>query len=154
VYRRNGATMPNGLSSTEIRVRGSDPNDPVCTIPVTVRAPGMFELVPSTLRFEQDDAPQLRLLFIRQHGKHPVSVLDVRSPGDKIKCEIYAEPSRPDYRVYVRAQDLGQARGFVGDVVVTTDRAPTDEVGAATAPWTIRVPVVVGLAADETAPEQ
>jgi hypothetical protein len=70
-----------------------------------------LEVLPASLRFEPRAEPQMRILWIKQHGDSPLQLLDVVPPSTNFACEIDPDPGGRDYRVYLSAAQLDTMAG-------------------------------------------
>jgi len=84
-------------------VRSADSNDPPCLVRTFVSSPADFEVIPAQLRFAPQTEPQMRILWIKQHGAAPPILLDAIPPSDKFHCEIEQDDNGLGYKIYVTA---------------------------------------------------
>lgn len=96
-------SFPRGLAVINLTIRSADSNDPPCHITGFIRNPPDLELIPTQLRFQPQADPQMRILWLKQHGVSPSILLDVIPPSDKFKCEIDPDPAGYNYRIYITA---------------------------------------------------
>jgi hypothetical protein len=99
-------TLPYGDSVARVIVSSMDSNDLPCQVVVSVHNPPDLELIPAHLSFETQMDPQTRILWIKQHGAAPMTLLDVIPPSDKFHCEIDPDPDGFDYRIYISTGQL------------------------------------------------
>ncbi len=104
-------TLPRGDRVFNVILRSADAADPTCLVKGTIHNPPDLEITPQRLRFEAQDEPQMRVLWIRQHGKTPLRLLDAVPSSDTLHCEIDPDPASYDYRVYVTACNQESAAG-------------------------------------------
>ena len=100
-------SLPRGNAAINLILQSSDANDPPCHVTGLVRNPPDLELIPDRLRFAPQAEPQMRILWVKQHGAAPLSLIDAVAPSDKFRCEIDPDSSGRDYRVYVTAWGQG-----------------------------------------------
>ena len=94
---------PRGNVACGVMISSRDSNDPPCWVMCHVRNPPDLELIPPQLKFQPQDEPQMRILWIKQRGPSPLVLLDILPPSDTFACEIVPDPSGFDYRVNVTA---------------------------------------------------
>jgi hypothetical protein len=99
-------TLPHGDSVARVVVSSVDSNDLPCQVVVSVHNPPDLELIPADLSFQTQEDPQTRILWVKQHGATPMTLLDVLPPSDKFHCEIDPDPDGFDYRIYISAWQL------------------------------------------------
>jgi hypothetical protein len=99
-------TLPHGDSVARVVVSSVDSNDLPCQVVVSVHNPPDLELIPSDLSFQTREDSQTRILWIKQHGMTPMTLLDVIPPSDKFHCEIDPDPDGFDYRIYISTGPL------------------------------------------------
>jgi hypothetical protein len=104
-------SLPRGNATINLTIRSADTNDPPCRITGFVHNPPDLELIPERLRFQPRTEPQMRILWVKQHGASPLILLDVLSPSDKFHCEIDPGSSGYDYRIYITAWQQEAAAG-------------------------------------------
>ena len=100
---RASESFPRGRAMVSLDVRSADSNDPPCLVNAFVNNPADFEVIPAQLWFEPQKEPQMRILWIKQHGAAPSILLDAIPQSDKIHCEIEQVADSFDYRIYVTA---------------------------------------------------
>jgi hypothetical protein len=96
-------TTPRGDAACGVTVCSIDSNDPPCWVICHIHNPPDLELIPPQLKLQSQDEPQMRILWIKQHGPSHLILLDVLSPTDTLACEIVPEPPGFNYRVNVAA---------------------------------------------------
>ena len=96
-------SLPYGRKRMSLLLTSEDAADPPCEVAAAVHNPAEFEVLPARLEFHVQATPQLRILWIKQHGVSPLTLLDVIPPSDSYRCEIQPDPVCPDYRIYVTA---------------------------------------------------
>ena len=128
--------LPVGVTVAQVTVRSADTNDLPCYVSVFIHNPPDLDLMPARLSFEAQAGPQTRILWLKQHGPAPLTLLDAIAPSDKFHCEIDPDPSGFNYRIYVTAweQDNGAAAGGLKLRLQSAGGAETNVV----------VPVLVG----------
>jgi len=94
---------PRGDVACDVTISSRDTNDPPCWGICHIRNPPDLELIPPQLKFQPQDEPQMRILWIKQHGSTPLVLLDILAPSDKFACEIVPDPSGFNYRVNITA---------------------------------------------------
>ena len=104
-------SLPLGNASINLTLRSADSNDPPCRITGFVHNPPDLELIPERLRFQPQAEPQMRILWLKQHGASPLILLDVVPPSDTFHCEIDPDSSGYDYRIYITAWQQEEAVG-------------------------------------------
>jgi hypothetical protein len=92
-------TFPGGDTSCEVVLHTANPQDPTCRVVCVVHNPPDLDLVPAQLRLRAEEAPQTRILWIRQHGTNSMILLDVLPPANTIDCEIVPATDEYCYRV-------------------------------------------------------
>jgi hypothetical protein len=100
---RASEPFPRGRSMVSLDVRSADSNDPPCLVRTFVSSPADFEVIPAQLRFAPQTEPQMRILWIKQHGAAPPILLDAIPPSDKFHCEIEQDDNGLGYKIYVTA---------------------------------------------------
>jgi len=111
-------SLPRGNAAISLTIRSADSNDPPCRVTGFVHNPPDLELIPERLRFRPQAEPQMRILWIKQHGASPLILLDVVSPSDKFLCEIDPDSSGYDYRIYITASAQDAAAGQTNVLVL------------------------------------
>jgi hypothetical protein len=111
-------SLPRGRKLVNLVISSSDTNDPPCRVTVAVHNPADFELMPARLQFQPLAAPQMRILWVKQHGTSPLTLLDVIPSSDKFRCEIDPEPASQDYRIYITAWDQEVVSGQAGTLTL------------------------------------
>ena len=108
-------SFPRGNAAVGVTVSSADPLDPPCHLACYIHNPPDLELVPDQLKFQPQAQPQLRILWLKQHGSSPLTLLDAVPPSGNFRCEIDPDPLGTDYRIYVTAwgQDAAGARAGV-----------------------------------------
>jgi hypothetical protein len=96
-------TTPHGDAAYGVTICSSDSNDPSCWLICHIHNPPDLELIPPQLKLQPQDEPQMRILWIKQHGAVPLTLLDAIPSTDKYHCEIDPDPDGFDYRIYVTA---------------------------------------------------
>ena len=71
-----------------------------------VEHPPDIELLPPELIFNSQNDRQMRIIWLKQHGTAPATLLDAVPPSDKFHSEIQPVPNSYDYRIYVTAGKL------------------------------------------------
>ncbi len=104
-------SIPRGRAVINLTIHSADSNDPPCHIAGFIHNPPDLELIPTQLRFQPQAEPQMRILWVKQHGASPLVLLDVIPPSDKFHCEIDPDSSGYDYRIYVTAWQQEAAVG-------------------------------------------
>ena len=111
-------SLPRGNAAISLTIRSADSNDPPCRVTGFVHNPPDLELIPERLRFRPQAEPQMRILWLKQHGALPLILLDVVSPSDKFLCEIDPDSSGYDYRIYITASAQDAAAGQTNVLVL------------------------------------
>jgi Protein of unknown function (DUF1573) len=93
----------HGDMSVKLMVCSVDSNDLPCFVSVWIHNPPEVEVVPLTLLFQSRTEQQTRILWLKQHGAAPLTLLDVVASSDKYHCEIDPDPVSNNYRIYVNA---------------------------------------------------
>lgn len=104
-------SLPRGNASVNLTLRSADSNDPPFHTIGFIRNPPDLELLPERLQFLPQAEPQMRILWLKQHGAAPVILLDIIPPSDKFKCEIEPDSTGYNYRIYVSAWRQESAAG-------------------------------------------
>ena len=110
-------TFPRGDAAVNVTVRSADTNDLPCHLTAWIHNPPDLELVPLQLTFQPQAEPQMRILWLKQHGASRLNLLDAIPSSDKYHCEIDPDPDGLDYRIYVTAW---QQQSFAGMTNVLT----------------------------------
>ena len=97
--------IPHGDTVANVTIRSSDSNDLPCHLIAWVHNPPDLELIPPQLKFQPQAEPQMRILWLKQHGPVPLTLLDAIPSSDIYHCEIDPDPDGFDYRIYVTAWD-------------------------------------------------
>lgn len=111
-------TLPQGEESVRIIIRTSDTNDPVCSFHLFIRNPHPMEIIPAELIFQPQADEQTRILWLKQHGIVPLTLLDVVPPSDQFHCEINPDANGRDYTIYVTAWQQESMSGRTNVLVV------------------------------------
>ena len=98
--------IPTGNINDILDICSPNSNDLPCRVVLFIHHPPDLELIPSQLRFQSEAGRQMRIIWLKQHGVAPWTLLDVVSPSDQFRCEIEPDPVGPNYRVYVTALQL------------------------------------------------
>jgi len=98
-----GKNRPRGNGVVRATVRSPDTNDLPCYVNIFFHHPPDVELLPARLLFKPQAEPQTRILWVKQHGTAPLTLLDAVPSSDKIHCEIDPDPAGLNYRIYVTA---------------------------------------------------
>ena len=137
-------SLPHGRKRISLTLRSDEASDPPCEIMAAVHNPAEFEVLPARLELRPQAAPQVRILWIKQHGGSPLTLLDVVPPSEKFQCEIQPDPAGPDYRVYVTAWDQEPTASPTNRLVLKLSDARQQECS-------VSVPILVGAAKEVTA---
>jgi hypothetical protein len=95
--------LPQGNTMIGLTVQSTDPGDPPCRVSVLIHNPPDLELIPEKLRFEALSEPQVRILWVKQHGSSPLELIDVVPSSDAFRAEVNPDMNGLDYRIYVTA---------------------------------------------------
>lgn len=112
------ASVPRGNAVISLTIRSADSNDPLCRVIGFIHNPPDLELIPAQLRFQPQAEPQMRILWVKQHGANPLILLDVVPPSDKFHCEIDPDPVGYNYRIYITAWGQEKAAGQTNVLVL------------------------------------
>ncbi len=104
-------TLPRGRSVFGIEVRSENTNDLPCRIVGRIEYPDDYTVMPERLTFEAKDELQTRILWLRQQGEMVFSLQDAVPATGEFHCEIEADPTSADYRIYVEARQLSALKG-------------------------------------------
>ena len=96
-------SLPRGNAAINLTLFSADSNDPSFQTTAFIHNPPDLELLPERLKFLPQVEPQMRILWLKQHGATPGILLDIIPPSDKFKCEIEADSTGYNYRIYVNA---------------------------------------------------
>lgn len=111
-------SLPRGQSTVNVTIRSVDPRDPPCVVMGNLYYPPDFEILPARLIFAAKDEPQLRILWLKQHGSNPLTLLDAVPPSDEFRCEIDPDPVSADYRIYITASHVGKLTGQTQQLIL------------------------------------
>jgi hypothetical protein len=129
-------TLPQGREKFRAVVQSTDPNDPVCVVAGLVNNPPDLEVMPPSLQLEAKAEPQSRMLWLRQHGHAPMSLLDVVAPSETMRVTVEPDATGYNYRLEVLAWGQAGASGATNQLLLKMrDQANRDH--------SIPVPVVV-----------
>lgn len=129
--------LPDGHSDALVEVLPEDPSAPGALVRVKAFVKPRIDIRPSKIQLAPVDKPQKRILFVRPGPAQDLTLLDASAPFDTIICELYAEPRRPYFRVYLTAHGLAQLEGKRGNVTLTVQK-PGEPVSR------IAVPLFIG----------
>jgi hypothetical protein len=115
---RASESCPRGRTMVRLDIRSADSNDPPCLVRTFVNNPPDFEVIPAQLRFAPQTEPQMRILWIKQHGAAPSILLDAIPQSDKFHCEIDPDANGFDYRIYVTAWQQDAAAGQTNALIL------------------------------------
>ena len=121
------SSLPRGRFPLAVTVRSADSNDLPCRIQGSVYYAPEFEVLPAQLVLEPRSAPQLRILWLKQHSATPLTLLDVIAPSRDFHCEIDPDPVSPDYRIYVTVASQTAAAGQTRELILKTRTATGQE---------------------------
>lgn len=110
--------LPRSRRPFLVTVQSADTNDPPCRVTGMLHHPPELEILPDHLRFEPKTEPQMRIVWIKQHGGSPLQLVDVLPPSDHYRCEIDPEPGGVNYRIYVTAAELAAEAGRTNAVLL------------------------------------
>jgi hypothetical protein len=110
--------FPQSNTVVNVVVRSADTNDPPCSVDVFVRNAPTLELVPTQLVFQPQSDEQTRVLWLRQHGPSPLTLLDAVLPQDRFHCEIDPDPDGRNYTIYVTAWQQQTMAGQTNELVL------------------------------------
>jgi hypothetical protein len=96
-------SLPRGNAVVNLTLFSADSNDPPFHATGFIHNPPDLEVLPERLQFFPQVEPQMRILWLKQHGATPAILLDIIPPSDKFKCEIEADSTGYNYRIYVNA---------------------------------------------------
>lgn len=130
-----GKAFPQSNEPVTITIRTTDTNDLPCTFQVFVRNAPSLELIPRQLTFPPQAGEQTRILWVKQHGPSPLSLLDAVLPVDRFHCEIDPDPGGYNYTIYVTLWQQSP--------IVQTNTLVLKMIDAAGQKKEIRVPVFV-----------
>jgi hypothetical protein len=136
-------SLPKQSFIVAMTVSSDDTNDPVCTLAVSVHSPPDLEFIPSQLVFQAQAEEQTQVLWLRQHGTSPLTLLDAVLPPDKFQCEIDPDQDGYDYAIYITAVNL-QSGGSQTNTLVLKMRDASNHEKDTTVPISV-VPAVSGL---------
>lgn len=114
--------LPDGHTDAVIEILAEDPSAPRALVQIKAFVKPRIDIRPSALQFAPVDRLQKRILFIRPGPAQELALLDASAPFDTITCELYAEPRRPYFRVYLTAHSLAQLEGKRGNVTLTVQK--------------------------------
>ncbi len=123
-------------ATVTVVIRSSNTNDPPCSVDVFIRNAPVLELLPPQLVFSAQTNAQMRVLWIRQHGPSPLTLLDAVLPQDKFHNEIDPDPDGRDYTIYVTTWQQQSAAGQTNELVLRMMDVSNQEKD-------INVPVIV-----------
>lgn len=109
-------SLPHGNAACQLTLSSADTNDPSFHAMVIIHNPPDLELLPDRLRFQPQAEPQMRMLWLKQHGAAPLNLLDIIPPSANFKCEIEPDSSGYNYRVYVDAWQLESVAGQTNEL--------------------------------------
>lgn len=130
--------FPGDSGVVPMTVCSSDTDDPPCSVGVYVRNPPKMELLPTQLVFQAQNGEQTRVLWLKQHGSSPLTLLDAVPPPGDFQTEIDPDPDGYDYAIYVTASQLPSKKGQIGNLLLKmmdTSHQRKD----------VNVPIVLGL---------
>jgi hypothetical protein len=104
-------SLPRGNAAVNLTLCSADSNDPPFHTTGFIHNPPDLELLPERLRFLPQAEPQMRILWLKQHGATPAILLDIIPPSDKFKCEIEPDSTGYNYRIYVNTWQQEAAAG-------------------------------------------
>jgi len=93
--------LPRGETFANVTARSADSNDLPCHLIAWIHNPPDLELIPLQLTFLPQAEPQMRILWLKQHGAARMTLLDAIPSTDKYHCEIDPDANGFDYRIYV-----------------------------------------------------
>ena len=95
-----GRSFPKTNEMISITLRSADTNDLPCAVGVFIRNAPSLSVVPTQLTFDSQPG-QTRVVWIKQHGPSPATLLDADLPIDRFHCEIDPDDNGHDYTIYV-----------------------------------------------------
>jgi len=102
-------SAPRGDAAFDVVLRSSNPADPPCLVKAFLHNPPEVEITPRNLHFDGVSEPQMRIVWIRQHGQRPFRLVDAIPQSDTLHCEIDPDPTGYNYRIYVTARNQQMA---------------------------------------------
>jgi hypothetical protein len=132
---KNG--LPPGNRVVNVTLRSADSNDLPCHVMVNIHHPPDLDLIPSRLIFNPQVEMQTRILWVKQHGKAPLMLLDVVPSSDKYHCEIYPDPAGVNYRIYVNARQQEAGAEQTNTLLLKFADSPTGQVRSMTVPISV-----------------
>jgi hypothetical protein len=132
-------SLPKQSFIVALTIASDDTNDPVCIVGLAVHNPPDLELLPPQLVFRAQAAEQTQVLWVRQHGASPLSLVDAVLPPDKFHCEIDPDPDGYDYAIYITAWNQ-QAGDSQTNMLVLKLRDASNHEKDATVPVTVVSP--------------
>jgi len=111
-------SLPRGNAAVNLTLCSTDSNDPPFHTTGFIHNPPDLELLPERLQFLPQAEPQMRILWLKQHGATPAVLLDIIPPSDKFKCEIEPDSTGYDYRIYVNAWQQDTAAGQTNNMLL------------------------------------
>jgi hypothetical protein len=132
--------LPRGHTVAQVIIRSADSNDLPCRVTVFIHHPPDLEVIPARLSFQPQAEPQMRILWLKQHGAAPLTLLDAVSPSDKFHCEIDPDPAGFNYRIYVTAMQLEPAAGRINALILKLADSRTGKEQSVTVPILVESP--------------
>jgi hypothetical protein len=129
--------LPRGNSVAQIIIRSADSNDLPCRVTVFIHHPPDLEVIPARLSFLPQAEPQMRILWLKQHGVAPMALLDAVPSSDKFHCEIDPDPSGINYRIYVNAMQLEAAVSQTNTLILKLADSRNGKEQAVTVPLVV-----------------
>ncbi|HTB84896.1 MAG TPA: DUF1573 domain-containing protein [Candidatus Sulfotelmatobacter sp.] len=111
-------TILHGNTFASVTVHSDNSNDLPCRVTVLIHNPPEVEVVPAQLTFQPQADPQMQILWLKQHGSSPLTLLDAVPSSDDYQCEIDPEPDGVDYRIYVTALQQQLSTGKTNSLVL------------------------------------
>jgi hypothetical protein len=132
--------FPRGDSVAQIILRSADSNDLPCRVTVFIHHPPDLEVIPARLSFLPQAEPQMRILWLKQHGAAPMALLDAVPSSDKFHCEIDPDSSGFNYRIYVNAMQLEAAVSQTNALILKLTDSRTGKEQSVTLPLVVEPP--------------
>jgi hypothetical protein len=96
-------TLPRGRTRFRASISSTNSADPLCLVDGVASNPLDLEVLPPSLRLLPKAEPQNRILWLRQHGAQPMTLLDVIPPSDTIRVTVEPDATGLNYRMDVLA---------------------------------------------------
>lgn len=111
-------TLPRGRTKFQARVQSADSRDPSCLVGGIVYNPSDLEIVPPALHLQPKAGVQSRIVWLRQRGMGPMTLVDLVVPSGNMRATVEPDASGYNYRIDILAWEQQRAAGSTNQLLL------------------------------------